>query len=127
MIIPVCHLDNSECRDTFGIGIIVVLLALVFNWRKVIKDADTIIGKTQIVPQLLTLLCANLCNCLAFYNDMIFNKKIQSMFMRNLMSMEVDKESELGLKRNPRFFKSYLQGILVHVFIQPRSISLCTS
>ena len=39
---------------------------------------------------------------------MIFNKKIQFMFVRNLMSMEVDKKSELGLKRNTRISKSYL-------------------
>ncbi len=52
---------------------------------------------------------------------MIVNKKIHSMFVRNLMSMEFDKESELGLKRNSCISKSYLQGILIHIFIQPRS------
>ncbi len=39
---------------------------------------------------------------------MIFNKKIQFMFVRNLMTMEVDKKSELCLKRNTRISKSYL-------------------
>ena len=51
---------------------------------------------------------------------MIVNKKIQSVFVRNLMTVEVDKESELGLKRNSRIIKGYLQGILIHIFIQPR-------
>ena len=39
---------------------------------------------------------------------MIVNKEIQSVFMRNLFPVEVDKESELCLKRNTRIFKGYL-------------------
>lgn len=81
----------------FRIRIIVVLLTLILSRSKVIENANTIIRETQVIPKLLTLLRANLVDSLTFYDDMVVNKKVQSMFVRNHPAMKVGMEDILSL------------------------------
>ena len=74
-------------RYGFSLHIVVILLALVFDWREIIQYTYGSIGQTHIIPQLLTLFNSYRRNRLTFQYDISFAQEIHIVFVRQRMSM----------------------------------------
>ena len=109
---------TSETVHDIGVCIEIIVFTLVADWCKIIENTYANLSKAHIVPQLLTLLIAELLYRLAFDKHLAFGEEVHEMTMLDGMSMEVDGEVKFPLVGNIPFLQRNLQCILVHILIE---------
>ena len=103
-----------------GGGIQIIPFAFVFNRCEVIQDANTCGGEAHIVPQLLTLLGADMLDGLALHEDIIADQEVHKMLMRDTLAMELDGEIILALEGDVRLCERDSQCVLIHILVEER-------
>ncbi len=112
--------ENNKNRNGFGIHIVIVFFALVFDRSEIIQYSDRGIGQAHIIPQLLTLFDAQRSNGFTLYSDIPFAKEIDKMPMFQRMAMIRHLKIIFLYEWYLFLLKRHLQGFLINIFIQPR-------
>ena len=103
-----------------GGGVQIISFAFVLDRCEVIQDADACGGESHIVPELLTLLRADMLNRLALHEDIIADQEVHEMLMLDALAMELDGEIILALEGDVRLVERDSQCLLIHVLVEER-------
>lgn len=103
-----------------GGGIQVITFAFVLDRGEVIQDANTRGGEAHIVPELLTLLRADMLDSLALHKDIIADEKVHEMLVLDGLAMEEDGEVILTLEGYVRLIERDSQSFLIHILVEER-------
>ena len=103
-----------------GGGVQIISFAFVLDRSEVIQDADACGGEAHIVPELLTLLRADMLNRLALHEDIIADQEVHEMLMLDALTMELDGEIILALEGDVRLRERDSQCLLIHVLVEER-------
>ena len=103
-----------------GGGIQVIPFAFVLDRSEVIQDADACGGEAHIVPELLTLLRADMLDGLALHEDIIADQEVHEMLVFDALAMELDGEIILALEGYVRLVERDSQCLLIHILVEER-------
>ena len=103
-----------------GGGIQVIPFAFVLHRGEVIQDADACGGEAHIVPELLTLLRADMLDGLALHEDIIADQEVHEMLVFDALAMELDGEIILALEGYVRLVERDSQCLLIHILVEER-------
>ena len=104
-----------------GGGVQIISFAFVLDRCEVIQDSDACGGEAHIVPELLTLLRADMLNRLALHKDIIADQEVHEMLMLDALTMELDGEIILALEGDVRLRERDSQCLLIHILIEERT------
>ena len=103
-----------------GGGIQIIPFAFVLDRCEIIQDANACRGEAHIVPQLLTLLGADMLDGLALHEDIIADQEVHEMLVLDALAMELDGEIILALERDVRLVERDSQCLLIHILVEER-------
>ena len=103
-----------------GGGVKIITFAFVLDRSEVIQDADACGGEAHIVPELLTLLRADMLNRLALHEDIIADQEVHEMLVLDALAMELDGEIILALEGDVRLRERDSQCLLIHILVEER-------
>ena len=103
-----------------GGGVQIISFAFVLDRCEVIQDADACGGEAHIVPELLTLLGADMLDRLALHEDIIADQEVHEMLVLDALAMELDGEIILALEGDIRLRERDSQRLLIHVLVEER-------
>ena len=103
------------------VNIKVVMFTLVTCRSEIPKDTYASFCEAHVIPQLLTMVRANIFRCLALDERLFLNKEIHKVLMTDALAMKLNREIVLtGKRHNLAFFKHNFQCVLIHIFVQER-------
>ena len=111
----------SEEIQYVGVCVKIVMLALVSDGSEVVKDANSDVGQSHVVPEVLTLFWTKRTNCCTFDEDLSTNREVHKVLMSYLLTREVNREIILSCMRYSTLIEYDFQSILVHKFIEERT------
>lgn len=103
-----------------GGGVQIISFAFVLHRGEVIQDADACGGEAHIVPELLTLLRADMLDSLALHEDIIADQEVHEVLVLDGLAMEKDGEVILTLEGDVRLVERDSQCLLIHVLVEER-------
>lgn len=103
-----------------GGGVKIITFAFVLDRSEVIQDANTCGGEAHIVPELLTLLGAQMLDRLALHEDIIADQEIHEILVLDALAMELDGEIILALEGYVRLRERDSQSLLIHILVEER-------